>query len=136
MEKIAALLKQYKGMILYLVFGVMTTAVNWVTYYLCYNVLQIGNTPANIVSWITAVAFAFVTNKIWVFESKSWDIKIAGKELTDFVLCRLGSGVVEIGMMFVLVDVMHWNALLMKAITAFVVIVLNYFASKIFVFKK
>ena len=75
MEKIKELLKKYKFIILYGIFGVLTTIINIVTYALCYDMFNISNVVSNIIAWVLSVLFAFITNKIWVFESKCFDFK-------------------------------------------------------------
>ncbi len=128
------LLLKYKGVILYLVFGVLTTVINVITYHLCYENFKIGNVPSTVVAWVVAVSFAFVTNKIFVFESKKKS-SAAVKEAVDFFICRIGTGVIEIGMMWVFVDLLEFNGTLMKLITNILIIVINYLASKFFVFR-
>ena len=79
------LLKKYRAFIAYAVFGVLTTAINIVTYAVCYEHLNIANVPSNILAWTFAVAFAFITNKLWVFGSKNMSAKI----ILNFVLSKL-----------------------------------------------
>ena len=127
---------RYKGVIKYVVFGALTTLLNVIIYYLFYNLLMLPNTLSVIIAWVISVAFAFVTNKLFVFESKSWEAKIATKEALDFVLCRLATGFLEVALMFLLVDILKFNGTLMKLATNIIVIILNYVASKLLIFKK
>lgn len=127
---------RYKGIIKYVVFGALTTVLNVISYHLLYNVINLPNTPSVIVAWALSVAFAFVTNKLFVFESKSWQIKIAAKEAFDFFVCRLATGALEVALMFLLVDILKLDGTLMKLITNVIVIILNYFASKLVIFRK
>ena len=127
---------KYKDIISYLFFGVVTTVVNVVVYSLCYDIAKCSNLFSTIIAWIIAVAVAFITNKLFVFESKSWDVKIAFKEAGDFVICRVGTGIIEVGMMYILVDVLEFDGTIMKIITNAVVIILNYIASKFVIFKE
>lgn len=127
---------KYKNIITYAFFGALTTALNVITYYLLYNVLNLPNTPSVIVAWVLSVAFAFVTNKMFVFESKSWQANIAAKEALDFFVCRIATGVLEVALMFLLVDILKFDGTLMKLMTNVIVIILNYIASKLFIFKK
>ena len=127
---------RYKGIIKYVIFGALTTVLNVVTYHLLYNVINLPNTPAVIAAWTLSVAFAFVTNKLFVFESKSWDKKVAKKQALDFLVCRLATGVLEVALMFLLVDILKLDGTLMKLITNVIVIILNYFASKLVIFRK
>lgn len=130
------LLEKYKSIIRYAFFGVMTTIVNVAVYSLFYEVLSIGNILSTVVSWGLAVAFAFVTNKLFVFESRSWKVKTALKEVTNFILCRVGTGLVEVIMMYVFVDILSYNGTIMKLLTNIIVIILNYVASKLIIFQR
>ncbi len=136
MDFIKSLFKKYRGVISYLFFGVLTTAVNIIVYYLCYNLSGIPNVVSTVVAWVVAVAFAFFTNKLFVFESKSWAPSIAVKEATSFVLCRVASGVIELIIMYIFVDLIGVDGLVMKLVTNVIVIILNYIASKLIIFKK
>mgnify|MGYP000697766045 FL=1 len=119
-----------------LFFGVMTTIVNVAVYSLFYEVLSIGNILSTVVSWGLAVAFAFVTNKLFVFESRSLKAKTVLKEVTNFILCRVGTGLVEVIMMYVFVDILSYNGTIMKLLTNIIVIILNYVASKLIIFQR
>ena len=130
------LLEKYRDVIVYLVFGVLTTAVNYVVYLPCYNVLHLSGSASNSIAWVGAVAFAYVTNKPFVFRSHDWSAKTVLPELTKFVGCRLGSGVLETAIIFLTVDLMAWNGNIMKIATSVLVVVLNYIGSKVLVFKK
>ena len=132
---IRELLKKYKGIILYLVFGAMTTVINVVSYHISYEKLGISNVISTSIAWIIAVLFAFVTNKAFVFESKKKN-KEAIKEAANFILCRIGTGIIEVGMMWVFVDLLLLDGTVMKLITNIIIIVLNYVASKFFVFRR
>ena len=136
MEKIKELLEKYKFIILYGIFGVLTTIINIVTYALCYDMFNISNVVSNIIAWILSVLFAFITNKIWVFESKCFDFKIFIKELWNFIVCRLATGALDLGIMYVGVDLLKGPALILKIASNIIVIILNYVMSKLFVFKK
>lgn len=127
---------RYKGIIKYVIFGALTTVLNVVTYHLLYSIFKVPNTLAVVIAWIISVAFAFVTNKLFVFESKSWDKKVAKKQALDFLVCRLATGVLEVALMFLLVDILKLDGTLMKLITNVIVIILNYIASKFVIFRK
>ena len=135
-DKIKELIKKYKFIILYGIFGVLTTIINIGVYGLLYSVLDVSNVISNIIAWIVSVLFAFITNKIWVFESKSFDFKILMKELGSFTACRVATGVLDLGIMFVGVDLLKGPAIILKIASNIIVIILNYVMSKIFVFKK
>ena len=91
---------------------------------------------SNAVAWVAAVAFAYLTNKPFVFRSHDWSMKTVLPELAKFVGCRVGSGVLETLILMVTVDILGWNGFVWKLVTSVLVVVLNYFASKFLVFRK
>lgn len=129
-------IKKHKSFIFYGVFGVLTTVVNLVVYNVCYYQMSMSNTVSNVLAWILAVTFAYLTNKVWVFDSKSWEWDVLKREVPAFVSCRLATGVMDLVIMYISVDIMHWNAMLMKLMSNVLVIVLNYVFSKLVIFKK
>lgn len=136
MGKIMALVKKYWDILVYLVFGVLTTVVDFLIYFPCYNLLHIPATISNVIAWAGAVAFAYLTNKPFVFHSQDWSVKTVVPELTKFVGTRLGSMLIQTGIIFVTVDLLHINGNLMKILTSVIVIILNYVGSKLLVFVK
>lgn len=130
------LLKRYKSFIAYAFFGVCTTLVNLLCYRLFYFVLGVPNVPSTLVAWLLAVLFAYVTNKLWVFDSKSWAVAVVIPELIKFFVCRIATGVLDVGIMWFAVDKMQWDAMIWKLISNIIVIVLNYVASKFVIFVK
>lgn len=136
MKLIIKLLKNYKSFIAYAIFGVFTTVVNIVTYDLCYYKAGMSNTLSNILAWILAVTFAYLTNKVWVFGSNSWKWATLRKEVAAFISCRLATGIMDLIIMYVCVDVIGWHAMMMKIISNILVIILNYVFSKLVIFKK
>ena len=136
MAKIKALIEKYWDILSYLFFGGLTTVVNYIVYLPCYNWLGISAAVSNVIAWVVAVAFAYVTNKPFVFRSHDWSWKTVGPELTKFVSCRVGSGLLETALIFLTVDWLGWNGNVMKLILAVVVVLLNYVGSKLIVFKK
>ena len=135
MTRIKELLVKYKSFIMYAVFGVMTTIVNMVVYYLCFNILGIPNVPSTIIAWILAVCFAFITNKLWVFDSKSFSAKVLRHEIPTFFGARIATGLLDVGIMYLAVDLFHWNSTVWKLISNILVIIINYIASKLIIFK-
>ena len=135
MEKMKTLMARYRDVIVYLVFGVLTTAVNYIVYLPCYNVLGLSGSVSNAIAWVVAVAFAYLTNKPFVFQSHDWSAKTVIPELTKFLGCRIGSGVLETAIIFLTVDLLGWNGNVMKLLTSVLVVVLNYIGSKLLVFK-
>jgi putative flippase GtrA len=134
--KIRALIVKYWDVLSYLFFGVMTTVVNYLVYLPLYNGMGMSATAANALAWVVAVAFAYLTNKPFVFRSNDWSMKTVVPELTKFVSCRIGSGLAETVIILVTVDILGWNGNIWKLITSVLVVVLNYVASKLFIFKK
>ena len=133
-EKLKALYDKYRSTVIYLVFGVLTTAVNYAVYLPLYNLIHYPASVCNGIAWVAAVAFAYVTNKLFVFESKSWNSGALG-ELLRFVGSRVASGVIETVSLLLTVDILGWNGNLMKLLLSVFVIVFNYVTSKLFVFK-
>ncbi|HBE9551792.1 GtrA family protein [Clostridioides difficile] len=129
------ILKKHKETILYLFFGAFTTLVNIVSYLFFTRVILFNFIVANALAWILAVLFAYVTNKFFVFESKRIEIRFLFKEFLSFVSFRLLSGVVEMLIMYIMIDLLFVNDVIVKIFTNIVVIVLNYFFSKMIIFK-
>lgn len=140
MKKIKELYLKYEEIINYLIFGVLTTVVSVITYYIFANFLFQEKTDitvqiSNVLSWICAVIFAYTTNRKFVFKSKSTG-KDKLKEIFNFFIARVSSLVIDMAMMFVLFSVMHIDDTISKIIVQFVVVIVNYVFSKLFVFKK
>lgn len=163
MEKIKQLFFKFKEIILYIIFGVLTTLVNWAVYAVtipafsaAFNGEEVMFTVfggditydvfamflANVIAWIAGVVFAFVTNKLFVFESKSWKPSVALREFWLFVAARLITGVMEwflpsvlfsIGLNQAIFGVKGFAA---KLVVSIIVIILNYVFSKLIIFRK
>lgn len=129
------LLKKYKGIILYIIFGGFTTLINIVVYQFCSYSLGFSTIISNVLAWILSVLFAYVTNKKWVFESQNSSLKDLVTEITSFFGCRLATGIIDIIIMYVSVDLLGFNGLIMKCLSNVFVIVANYVASKLVIFK-
>ena len=134
LKKIWDLYIKYKEAILYLVFGVLTTLINIVTYAVCSHLFHMDTIISNGIAWVFGVAFAYVTNKIFVFESKTDTFKALIKECVSFVGCRLATGAMDMAIMYITVDVLKWPDIVMKVIANVLVIVLNFVFSKLFIF--
>lgn len=150
MKKIKELLIKYKELITYVIFGVLTTVVNFAAFWIIDRAL--GDRLyliSNAIAWVIAVAFAYVTNKIWVFDSKSWAPKLVFKEICEFVAARLFSFGIEEGGLYLFVTIMGFGKysftllgieitgqLIAKVILAVIVVILNYFFSKFIIFAK
>lgn len=133
--RLRELWEKYKSLINYGIFGVATTVINIVVYAIAYNSLGISNVTSNVIAWIFAVLFAFVTNKLVVFESKSMEGKVLLFETLTFFGCRLATGVMDVAIMYVAVDILKADSTLMKCLSNVIVIVVNYVASKLIIFK-
>ena len=103
---------------------------------LCYNIAAVPNVLSTIVAWIIAVIFAFVTNKLWVFGSKSFETRAFIRKMISFFGCRLRTGVLDIVIMYVAVDVMAMNSTVWKIASNVLLIILNYIASKLVIFRR
>lgn len=136
MGKLRELIIKHCDILSYLFFGGLTTVVNYLVYLPCYNWLNLSAGVSNAIAWAFAVAFAFLTNKPFVFKSHDWSAKVVIPELTKFLGCRIGSGVLETAILFVTVDLLCWDGNVLKLITSVLVIILNYIGSKRLVFTK
>ena len=150
MDKIKKVLN--RETILYIIFGVATTAVNYVVFYLLYHVFwhQSGSLIANAAAFVVAVIFAFVVNKMYVFESKSWSAETLKREIPSFLAARIGSFGIEEAGLFVCEQILKLGGVValtvgdvaldwisvVKVALSFVVIALNYVFCKILVFRK
>ena len=129
-------LKKYKEQISYLFFGGCTFLVSMISFWFFNSVMKMPETIANIPSNVIAILFAYVTNKLFVFEKKTEDTKGLAKEFLTFIGGRLVTFLLEEGIIFLGVNVLHINGLAVKMIGQVVVIVSNYFISKFVVFRK
>ena len=138
MEKIKELYTKYEEIINYLIVGVLTTVVSLATYFICTETFLDPNKKlelqiANIISWIFAVAFAYFTNRKYVFKSKNKNML---KEASSFVGSRILSLLMDMFTMFIIVSVLHLNDKIGKLVSQVIVTIANYILSKLFVFKK
>lgn len=134
------LFEKYKQAILYLIFGGLTTFVNIGTYYILSKIsvhdFFVSSTIINnSIAWLVSVLFAYVTNKIFVFESKSLNPYFVIREMTAFIGCRILSGLIDTGIMHIMVDILKFNDMIVKIFSNIIVIILNYLFSKLIVFK-
>ncbi len=134
--EIKQLFTRYKHVIFYLFFGVCTTAVNVIVYWIAVHVFHMPVMAGTILAWLLAVLFAYTSNRKWVFHSEAMGVSEIWKELISFFACRLATGFVDWICMFIFVDIMDLNDVLIKFLANIVVIVLNYVASKLIIFKK
>lgn len=127
---------KYRELILYVVFGVLTTLVNWAAYWLLVDVLHVYFMAATFLSQILAILFAYVTNRRWVFESKVHGARAVAVEMMKFFAARGVSLVIDMLVMYVGVNMLLINDKIVKVASSVVVVIANYIFSKLFVFKK
>ena len=127
------IIQKNKGIIMYLVFGVLTTVVNIVVYYIFSNLLHMNYLFSNAMAWFLSVLFAYVTNRKYVFDSKNNQII---KEAISFFGSRLATGIMDMVLMWFLVNFNIVNDVVAKVVVNVIVVILNYILSKLVVFKK
>lgn len=120
--------------IAYLIFGVLTTVIDYAISNLLYYMWKMDPVPAQTIAWVAAVLFAFVTNKWWVFESHTLNPAKVWKEFVSFILCRIATFLFNLAALFIMVDLMKMEFFICKLLISVVVVVLNYVFSKILIF--
>lgn len=139
MKKIIELFQEYKEIIMYLIIGVLTTVFSWIVYAVFVTVMPMA--VANALSWFVTVLFAYITNKMFVFDSKSWEWRLVVRESISFFGARGATGVFEVVAQpaFYAIGLdQSWlgvEGMAAKILTSAVVMVLNYVCSKLFVFR-
>ncbi len=136
LKKLYSAIRNRADLIIYLVFGALTTAVNYLVYFPLYNYFRVDGTVSNCIAWAASVVFAFLTNKPFVFKSHDWKAKTVSAEFCRFISARLISGAGETLLIFITVTIMGINGNVVKIAVSVLVVVFNYFASKMVVFKK
>ena len=126
---------KYREVLFYLFFGGCTTLVNIVSFFLL-RLIKLSLYSSNIIAWFLSVLFEFITNKLFVFESKGKSKKEVTKECLSFFGFRLLSLLFDMGIMYLLIDVLSWNEIVSKVLSNIFVIIINYVFSKLFIFKK
>ena len=135
MNRIRALFIKHHDIIIYLIFGGLTTLVNFLVYFPLYNWVEMSGTLSNVIAWSIAVISAFFTNKPLVFKSYDWAPKTVIPEFAKVISCRIGSGLMETAAIWLFVDLLMWNGNGVKIIVSVLVVILNYIFSKWLVFK-
>lgn len=135
-QKIKELIKKYEELIKYLVIGVLTTVINYIIFAILVKCANIDMHVSNIIAWLVSVVFAYFTNKLFVFESKSFKLKVIEKEVLSFGAARIFSLVLEEVILYVFVNLLNMNELIIKLISNVIVIIVNYILSKFIIFKK
>lgn len=136
LSKIKELFVKYKEVILYIFFGGLTTLVNWGLYWLLADAFHIHYMAATAIAQIAAILFAYVTNRIWVFESRVSGARGIAVEMLKFFSCRGVSFLMDLLCMYVGVDLLHINDKWMKLIANIIVVIVNYVFSKLIIFRE
>lgn len=140
-DKLKTFAKQHREIIIYLLIGALTTVVNFAIYLPLLWWAKLPASISNAIAWVIVILFAYVTNKLFVFQSKDWSARVALPEFLKFVGCRIASGVFETVFLALTIDLpqlgdLKWYSLTMKLIACIGVVILNYVGSKLLVFRK
>ncbi len=127
---------KYQSFLLYVIFGILTTIVNIIVFFILYNMLHTGHNIAYVVAWFWAVLFAYLTNRVWVFHSTSSATADIVKEVWQFYLARVLTGIIGYFILTFGVDLLHQDANIWNIIQNIFVIVSNFVLSKLIIFKK
>ena len=136
MKLLKSLFLKYREFILYVFFGGLTTLVNWAGYWLLADVFHVPYLWATAIAQILSILFAYVTNRIWVFESKAKGFSAIFWEMVRFFGCRAASFVLDLLCMRIGVGGLHINDMVMKFLSNVIVVIVNYVFSKLIVFRK
>ena len=128
--------RKYEEGINYLIFGFLAFVLNYLLYYLFAGVLDIHHLVSTVLSWALTVVFAYWTNRTFVFKSKNKDAKSLRDEFVAFISARIATELLEVGLMFLMVDCVDLNEFISKFVCQVLVIVANYFLSKLWIFKE
>lgn len=133
LRALAPFYNRHREVLLYLFFGALTTAISWVSFYLCHYPFGMDELLSNVISWVAAVLFAFLTNRAWVFSDGN---QAFFAEMGKFFTGRLATLGIEELIIFLFVTCLSFEAMAVKMISNIVVLILNYIVSKFFVFIK
>lgn len=129
------LIKKNKETILYLIFGVCTTIINILVYGFSANILLLNTVTSTTIAWVISVIFAYITNRKFVFNSNTKNIMSILKEFISFMICRITTGLIDVGIMHLFVDNLNYNGMIIKIASNVLVIIINYIVSKLVIFK-
>ena len=135
-DAIRALLRKHRELISYVFWGVMTTAVNYVTYLLLTKGFHVYYLTSNVIAWTVSVLFAYFVNKLFVFRSKDWTWRVALRELWQMVASRIFSLGLETGILWLFVEKLLLNEFIVKLAANVLVVIVNYVLSKFIIFNK
>lgn len=130
-------MEKSKEIINYIIFGVLTTAINFISYFFLTQSIGLDIVISNVVAWFISILFAYITNKIFVFHSEKLELKFILREMSEFFLARLFSGICcDIGLFTLLVKVFKFNDIIVKIIMQILVVIINFVLSKWIIFNK
>ena len=135
-DKLKALFLKHREVISYLFFGGLTTLVNWACSLILYELLGVPTIPTTAIAWVLSVTFAYFTNRKWVFTSRATEKSAMIKEAASFFWARVFSFVMDLLIMWSLVDLLGLPFAVVKLFSQVFVVVMNYFASKYIIFVK
>ena len=135
-QKLKQLIKKYEELIKYLIIGVLTTALNYIVFAVLTTIMKVDMHISNLIAWLVGVIFAYFTNKLFVFESKSFKMEVLSKEILSFGAARVFSLLIEELILYIFVDLLNMDKLIIKLIANIIVIIINYILSKFIIFKK
>ncbi len=127
---------RYKEIINYLIFGVLTTLVNFCVYFFLVDISHIYYVYANVIAWFISVLFAYITNRAFVFNKVNFTLKAIIIEMSMFFAARFLSGFIETALLYIMVDKLSISNTISKISVAVIVVVLNYVFSKLIIFKR
>ena len=130
------LYKKHEEGINYLIFGFLAFVLNYILYFLFADAMQMHYMAATVLSWVLTVVFAYWTNRTFVFKSQNKDTGSVVKEFVSFIGARIATEVLELVLMYVMVDLLSINDKISKLVCQVLVILANYVLSKIWIFKK
>lgn len=135
---IQGLVLKYREVFLYLIFGVLTTLVNYAVYLAWIYTFpsKVANIEATVIAWIVSVLFAYFTNRKWVFQSGATGFAENLRECLSFFSGRAATGLLDLGIMYLAVDILLFDGRIIKLLSNVLVIILNYILSKLVIFKK
>ena len=136
MNSFSGFFQKHREFLWYTLFGCGTVAINYITYLFCESFLQINYLISIVAAWFLSFLFAFITNKLFVFQSKSFQWLLLLKEFGGFLVCRVFSLGIELVTMFISVGILHWNDKWMKLISNGIVILINYIVKNFFAYIK
>jgi len=130
------LFESHNTLIRYFIFGVLTTIINVLVFFILFHFIGLSNVISNVIAWIVAVNFAFITNRLFVFGKNDNSLYQTSKQFFLFIISRVYSGILDIAFMLLTVDILNFNEIIMKIGSNIIVVIINYFLSKNYIFTK